>query len=426
MKNITTWSLIACITLAGYLPTTRANAADVVLDTIVAVVNEGVVLASELKTEVAFLKIQAQTNGQNLPADDVFNQRVLERLINQEIQRQHAGKVGIAVDASSVNRAIEQVASGNNMDTQQFRQAITSQGLDYSHYRKSIEHEILLSRLVQRDVQSRIRISKQEIDDFISASKKGEQQQRYRVQHILFAVAPSAAQAVVSQTQARATALLQQLRAGTDFSEAAAANSDGARALEGGDLGWRVLQELPDFLSTELVKMSVGDISEPLRSQNGFHIVKLTNKSNQSDEVTAETLARHIFITSESANGEQTLTQLRARIVAGESFESIAQEFSEDPNSAPAGGELPWFTAGQMPEEIESAAQSLDIGQMSEPFRTQYGWHLLEVVDRRKRDATSESVRAEAERALQQRKMEQETARWIRELRDESFVEIRG
>ncbi len=404
----------------------NAHAADVVLDSIVAVVNEGVVLASDLRKEVAFVRLQAEGNGQSLPGDDVFQSRVLERLINQEIQRQHAQKVGIAVDASSVNRAIEQVANGNSMDTAQFRQTLRTQGFDYDHYRKTIEHELLLSRLVQRDVQSRIRISKQEIDDFIAASKKSEQQQRYRVQHILLAVPPSAPQAEVSQTQARAQSLLAQLRAGNDFAAAAAANSDGARALEGGDLGWRVLQELPDFLSSELVRMSVGDISEPLRSPNGFHIVKLTDISNEAQEVRSETLARHIFISSSSADGQQKLAQIKARILAGETFDAMAREFSEDPNSSSEGGELPWFSQGQMPAEIEDVASTLDKGGLSEPFRTQYGWHLLEVLDRRQRDSTSESVRQQAEQSLRQRKIEQETERWIRELRDESFVEVRN
>lgn len=424
MKKLHCLSLMCGAAFAAQI-TTFVHAADVVLDNIAAVVNEGVVLASELTTEVAFLKLQAKTNGQNLPVDDVFKQRVLERLINQEIQRQHAGKVGVAIDATSVNRALESVANGNNMDTQQFRQTLISQGFDYDHYRKSIEHELLLSRLVQRDVQSRIRISKQEIDDFVSASEKDEQQKRYRVQHILLAVAPSAPKATVGQTESRASALLAKLRAGEDFATAAAANSDGARALEGGDLGWRVLQELPDFLSNELVNMSVGDISAPLRSQNGFHIVKLTDKSDQSREVLAETLARHIFITGDSEDGSQKLAQVRVRILAGESFEAMAKEFSEDPNSASSGGELPWFSQGQMPEEIESVAQTLKAGDVSEPFRTQYGWHLLEVTDRRQRDSTNESVRAEAEKSLRQRKIEQETERWIRELRDESFVEVR-
>jgi len=315
MKKLTAFTIICAVAVASSV-SSRVQAADVLLDSIVAVVNEGVVLASELNTEVAFLKLQARSNGQSLPDDAVFDKRVLERLINQEIQRQHATRLGLSVDAASVNQAIEQVAQGNNMNTQQFRQTITSQGLDYNHYRKSIEHELLLSRLVQRDVQSRIRISKQEIDDFVLASKNGGQQERYRVQHILLAVAPSAPQADVSQVESRARTLLRNLRGGDDFASAAAANSDGARALEGGDLGWRVLQEMPDFLSQAIVEMSVGDISEPLRSQNGFHIVKLADKSSDSRELRAETLARHIFIGSDSEGGEQKLQEIRSRILA--------------------------------------------------------------------------------------------------------------
>ncbi len=423
MKKHLAIALLCSLALTN---TTRVLAADVVIDTIVAVVNEGVVLSSELQSEVTFLKLQAKTNNQNLPDDEVFRKRVLERMIDQQIQRQHAGRLGIAVDASSVNRAIEQVAQGNNMSSQQFQQTLLSQGFDYDYYRKSIETEILLSRLVQRDVQSRIKVSTQEIDDYISASKKGDQQQRYRVQHILLAVPASAAQAEVEKARTRANSVLAKLQAGQDFAETAAANSDGARALKGGDLGWRVLQELPDFLASALVSMSVGDLSEPLRSQNGFHIVKLNDKDDQSTVVRAETLARHIFIATESDNAEQKLREIRQRIVAGETFEAMALEFSEDQNSASNGGELPWFSQGQMPEEIDSVANGLEKGTLSEPFSTQFGWHILEVLDRRERDSTDDTIRNQAEQSLRTQKVEQETERWLRRLRDESFIEIRG
>lgn len=423
MKKYLSLVLLCSLALTN---TTHVHAEDVVIDTIVAVVNEGVVLSSELEAEVAYLKLQAKTNNQNLPDDEVFRKRVLERMIDQQIQRQHASKLGIAVDASSINRAVEQVAQGNNMSSQQFQQTLISQGFDYDYYRKSIATELLLSRVVQRDVQSRIRVSTQEIDDYVSAYKKGDQQQRYRAQHILVAVPASAAQAEVEKARTRANSVLAKLQAGQDFAETAAANSDGARALKGGDLGWRVLQELPEFLATALVSMSVGDISEPLRSQNGFHIVKLNEKGDQSAEVRAETLARHIFISAESDNSEQKLAEIRQRIVAGEAFEDMALEFSEDPNSASKGGELPWFFQGQMPEEIDSVANGLETGTLSEPFRTQFGWHILEVLDRRERDSTDNAIRQQAEQALRAQKVEQETERWLRRLRDESFIEIRG
>ncbi len=400
-----------------------AIAADIVLDEIAAVVNEGVVLASELEQEAAFLKLQAQSNRQSLPDDKVFFKRVLERMIDQEIQRQQAARLGIAIDPSQVNQAIERIASQNNMEVQQFRDALRSQGFDYSYYRKSIEHELLLAQLIQRDVQPRIRISKQEIDDFISASKKSGQNNRYRVLHILIAVPSAAPQAEVNQAVTRANTVLASLRSGNDFAKVAAANSDGARALQGGDLGWRVLQELPDFVSNELPTMKVGDISEPLRSPNGFHIIKLEDKSDGTNEVQSETLARHIFVTGN--DGKQQLDQIQQRISNGESFDALAAEFSEDPNSANNGGELPWFTSGQMPKEMEDVAATLEEGQLSQPFRTQYGWHLLQVLDRRQRETSDTAVRQQAEQALRQRRMEQETERWIRQLRDETFIEVR-
>lgn len=421
MKKSIAAILLACITLAVQ---GRAMAADVVIDSIVAVVNEGVVLSSELANEVAYLKLQAKSNNQDLPDDKVFRDRVLDRLIDQQIHQQHANKLGIVIDASSVNRAIEKIAEGNNLSVAQFRGVIEGEGFDYSYYRSSIQHELLLNRLIQRDVQSRIRISNQEIEDFISASQKSGQQQRYRVQHILIAVAPSAAQAEVDQAKARTNAVLAKLRAGQDFAKVAAGDSDGARALEGGDLGWRQLQELPNFLSDALVSMSVGDLSEPLRSQNGFHIVKLVEKSDQNKAVRAETLARHIFI--ESEGGQQKLVAVRNRIIAGEDFAALALELSEDPNSSTKGGELPWFAQGQMPQTIETVAAQLEPGTVSEPFRTEFGWHILEVLDRRQRDSSNETQKAQAEQALRNRKIEQETERWIRRLRDESFIEVRS
>jgi len=246
------------------------------------------------------------------------------------------------------------------------------------------------------------------------------------VQHILIAVAPSAPQSEIETATKRANAVIAELKSGRDFAEVAAANSDGARALEGGDLGWRQLQELPDFLSSALVNMAVGDISEPLRSQNGLHVVQLNEKSDQAKEVKAETLARHIFISGNNEDGATRIKDVRKRILNGEAFEALASQYSEDPNSAGKGGELPWFSSGQMPEEIESVARNLEKGKVSEAFRTQYGWHVLEVIDRRQREANDETLRAQAEQALRQRKIEQETERWIRQLRDESFIEIRG
>ncbi len=399
---------------------------DVVLNKIIAIVNDGVVLASEVNAETAYLKLQAKGNGQSLPADDVFEKRVIERLIDNEVQRQHAAKLGISVDPGSVNRAIEQIAGNNNMDTTQLRQSMKTEGIDYNRFRINVEQELLFGRLLQRDVQSRIKVSGQEIDDFIDANNS-EDNKSYQIQHILLAVPPTANATEFDKTKAKADAILVKLREGADFSQTAIASSDGARALEGGDLGWRSLQEMPDFLAAAVVNMNKGDISDPLRSANGLHIVRLKDIRSGSQAEQAETLVRHIYLANsqDGNNPEAKMQSIRQRLVNGESFAAVAEEVSEDPNSAKKGGELPWFVAGQMPSEIESTANALEKGQLSRVFKTQFGWHVLEVLDRRTSTIDDDVIRQQAESVIRRQKTEQETERWIRQLRDESFIEMR-
>jgi len=398
---------------------------DVVLNKIVAVVNNGVVLASEVAAETQYLKLQARSSGQALPADEVFEERVISRLIDQEVQRQHANKLGISIDPGSVNRAIEQIAANNNMDTRQLRDSMQKEGFDFNRFRINVEQELLFSRLLQRDVQSRIKVSAQEIDDHIELSNSAENQ-RYQIQHILLAVSATANASEYDKALARAESILAKLRDGADFSRTAVANSDGARALEGGDLGWRSLQEIPDFLATALVTMNVGDVSEPLRSANGLHIVRLNNKRSGTQTEQQETLVRHIFLANNpESDPANEIINVRERIKSGESFAALAKELSQDPNSASKGGELPWFTDGQMPAELEQAAAALSKGALSQPFKTQYGWHVLEVLDTRTGAVNNDVLRRQAEQVIRQRKAEQETDRWIRQLRDESFIEMR-
>lgn len=429
MKNVVKHSAKIAVssTLLAMAIAMSAQAQDTVLNKIEAVVNNGVVLTSDVLSETRSLKNQAKANQQTLPADDVLRARVLERLIDQEIRRQHAATLGINIDATAVNRAIDQIARNNNMNASQFRDALRQQGFDYDQFRKGIEQEVLMSRLVQREVERQIKVTEQEIDDFIDALvNDAEENKRYRVSHILIAISSSAAQSQFEAAETKAKSLVAKLRANADFAKLAAAESDGSRSLQGGDLGWRTLQEIPDFLSVALREMAVGDVSEPLRSPNGLHIVKLIDRESGGAGSQAETLARHIFLSGDDATHRQTLNSLRARLSAGESFAAIASEFSQDPNSANSGGELPWFTKGQLPAALEAKANALQPGELSEPFQTPFGWHIVEVMERRQREMTGSSMRQEAEGALRQQKIEQETTRWMRALRDESFVEIRS
>lgn len=420
-------SLCTLTLLAGVAAGSATQAQDVVLDSIRAVVNDGVVLDSDVRTAMSFFKQQAQSVRQSVPPDDVLAQRVLEQLINREIRRQHARELGITIDPGNVNRAVEQIASNNNMDSLQFRQELQRQGFSYNLFRDNIAQELLMQRLVEREVQPRIRVSAQEIDDYIDAIKNdAENQRRYRIDHILIAVPPSAAGEELDKAMQRAQGVLAQLRSGTNFGEVAAASSDGARALQGGDLGWRTLQELPRFLADALQEMQPGDLSEPLRSANGLHIIRLAERQSGDQTQVQETLARHIFIAGDTPATEQRLADIRRQLRAGGSFKELAAQYSEDPNSANNSGELPWFSQGQMPQPLEQAAAALAINELSPPFRTQFGWHLLQVLDRRTRQIDEEALRQQASAALRQSKVEQETERWARQLRDESFVEIRS
>lgn len=415
------------VTSSALLACSVVSAQDVVLDRIVAVVNEGVVLESDVSTETAFIISESRANGVGLPDATVLRERVVERLIDQTIQRQEAAKFGIAADAGSVNRALAQIARGNNMNTQQFREALIQQGFDYNHFRSTVEQQIITERLVQRAVQARVRVSEQEIDDFLRTSENAATQQaRYRLQHILVAVPASANAAAIEAANEKADSILNQLRSGADFAAVAASQSDGSRALRGGDLGWRQRQELPNFIDVALDSMSVNDLRGPLRSPNGLHIILLNDKQIGDGSAQQETRVRHIFIAGNDSAPQARLATAKARIQAGESFGDLAAEISEDPNSANNGGELPWFSQGQLPPALEQTAEKAEIGAVSEPFQTQYGWHVMEVLERRERTTSSASARTEAEAALRQRKVEQEAQRWIRQLRDESFVELRN
>ena len=421
-------ALSAALTLGlpGTPGAAAARAADVELDRIAAVVNEGVVLASDVRAETAFLRAQADSNRQALPDDEVLRERVLERLIDQEIRRQRAARLGVVVDATSVNRAIERVARANNMDALQFRRTLQSQGFEYERFRRSIEQELLLQRLVERDVAARVRVSSREIDDYVDAlANDAAAQRRHRLRHILVSVPASAPSEELVEARARASGIVARLRAGEDFASVAAAESDGARALQGGDLGWRTRREVPEFLRAALDRLAVGEISEPLRSADGLHVIRVDERRDADAGQRAETRARHLFLASDAPDTETRLTELRRRIVAGESFADLARELSDDPNSAPEGGELPWFAAGELPPEMERTAEGLAVGEISAPFRTQFGWHLLEVLERRTSDVGDEALRRRAEAALRERRIEQETERWVRQLRDESFVEER-
>lgn len=415
-------SLALCLSLAlvaaTWLTPSHGADGDVPLDGIEAVVNEGVVLSSDVRAEAQFLAGQAAAEGQPLPSGEQLRERVLDRLIDQEVRAQHARRLGISVDAGSVNRAIERIAAGNNLDVARFRDTLRAQGLDYDRFRRNVEQELLLQRLIERDVESRVRVSEREIDDFVDAlDNDAAEQRRYRVRHILVRSAPDA--------RTRAESLLARLREGSDFAALAASESDGARALDGGDLGYRTLQEFPSFLASALNGMEPGDLAGPLESPNGQHLIRLEDVRDSDPRQRTETLVRHLFFEGDGAQVQARAVAALQRLRAGEPFAAVALDVSEDPNSRENGGELPWFGENEMPRELDAQAAALPLGRPSEPFRTRFGWHVMEVLERRNRAIEDGAVRERAAAAIQQRRVEQEAERWMRQLRDESFVDLR-
>ncbi len=423
IKSLLASSLLFCAT---------ASAQDVVLDEIAVIVNDGIVLQSDIAQETRFLRNTARATRETLPDDQQLHERIVQRLIDREIQRQRAAAAGIVIDASSVNRAIENVAAENKLNTFEFREQLQNQGFNFAYYRASVEHELLLQRLLQREVERSITVTENEIDEYIESRKLSEPDVvRYRLQHILVAAPVNAPQAQRELARQNAEDVINRVKGGEVFGQVAREVSDGPRAANGGDLGLRELDELPVFITAALPGLKRGAISAPIESENGYHVILVRDIEGVDDiEPSEDLLIRHIFIVADPADTTQearrVLASARERIISGESFGELAQNLSDDPDSKDNGGELPWLSSGQMPSQMEITARELPEGRISEPFRTQFGWHILEVLDRRKGSGGNLRIRNEATQVLRQQKYVREVESWQRRLRDEAFVEMRG
>ena len=362
------------------------------VDRIVAIVNDDVITSTELDAELNLIKQQLRQQQTQLPPDSVLKKQVLDRLVITRIQLQYAEKRLLKVDDESLNKAIENIANQNGLDLVGFRRALEANGLDYSEYRDRVRNEMIIARLQQREVQRRINVTDEEVEDFLANKDlQDNSNEEYRLQHILLVVPEAAAAERIQAAKQKAQQLLEQLRSGADFTQLAIAESDGQQALNGGDLGWRKLAEIPTLFSDLVRTMQVGEISDVIRSPSGFHIIKLAEKrSGNAQHIVSQTLARHILIqTNElvsSAEALDRIQKLKQRIDNGEDFAQIAAANSDDKASAAEGGSLGWVNPGVMVKEFEDAMNRLQPGEISDPVRTQFGWHIIEVEDRRQHD----------------------------------------
>ena len=435
MIRILTGWLCASLLLAGAaLAQTRdMSSTGVALDRVIAVVNEGVVLQSQLDQQSALIAERLRSQGSQLPPADVIRQQVLERLILQEIQVQRAGRIGVQVSDEMLNEALRDVARRNNIEFEQMPQALEQQGIDYASYREEMRREIMLSLLRQRDVFPRIYVSPRELEQALEreASQAGVNTE-YDVSHILLSLAESATSDEMATVEKLAREIHDRATGGEDFGQLALAYSKAQSALERGKLGWRRMGQLPQFIGDLVAKMNPGDVSEPVRTPTGFHLVRLDGtRGGESGPVMVEQIhARHILMrpneVQDDATTRQRLTAIRDRILAGEDFEALASVTSEDPGSASRGGDLGWASPGTFEPAFEEALSGLEQDQISEPFRTQFGWHIVQLLGRRTHDQSDELRRQRVLTALRESKVDEETELWLRRLRDEAYVEIRN
>ena len=402
-----------------------------ILDRVAAVVDEDVVLESEVQRRLASIYTQIQQSGTQPPPQDVLLQQVLERLISERLQLNMGYDAGVRITDAELNEALGRIASSNELTMEQYAEQIHASGSTLANVREEIRNEMILMRVQQGQVMRRIRISSQELDNFLN-SEEGRfmTSPDVNVGHILLPVPSGKSNAEVNAILERAQGLLDQANSGTDFRQLAIANSADQTALQGGDLGWRKMAQLPGVFIEAVEQLEIDQISEPIRSDAGYHLIKLYERKGGGEQLIEQHFARHILIKPNQIRDEATvisqLTELRERIKAGEDFALLSKEFSEDPGSALNGGELGWSTPGMFVPEFEQTMGSIEIDEVSAPFLSQFGWHILQVTERRNQDFSENITRNRAQNLLRQRKYEEELQVWLQEIRDEAFVEVKA
>src|SRR5271170_1317300 len=400
------------------------------LDRIAAIVNDGLVLKSELDSQMDSVTKRLVDQKIELPSQSVLKQQVLDRLIVQEIQMQRAKHVGLTISDEQLNSALQEIAARNKIPFDQLPTALAAQGIDYKQYRESMRKELTLNTLRQRDVISHINVTPRELDQYLARQQSAASNDEFNVSHILLSLPAAATPQQLEEISHKAQDLAARAAKGEDFGQLAIANSNSSTALDGGQLGWRKGGQLPQFVLDLVVKMKPGDVSEPVRTPSGFHIVKLNERrSGEVAVIINQIHVRHILMKPNELDDDETVRQklakLRDRIEKGEDFSGIASTSSEDPGSAPDGGDLGWSGPGTFVPEFDKAIADLKDKEISEPFKTRYGWHIVQMLGTRTYDSTEDVRRQKAFVAIRESKADEETELWVRALRDEAFVEIK-
>lgn len=401
------------------------------LDRIVAVVNEDIIMQSELDLRIALVTDQILAQGVQVPPADVLRQQVLDRLIMDSLQLQISEMQGLRVSDRQLNETLENIAAQNGMTLSEFRDALIAEGQDYAQAREQIRRELLVSQVQQSNVNRRIQITEQEVRNFLNSDAARQQSRaEFLLSNILIGLPSQASPQDIQQAERRAQEIYQQLTDGAVFADLAVLASSAPNALNGGDLGWRNQNELPENLATAISALQPGQFSRPIRTPGGFHILQVRDRRGGDVTLVEQTLVSHILLTpNEIRSPQQTRSlavDLRNRLREGQPFENLARRYSDDPGSGSQGGNLDWAQEGQMVPEFEQVMVNTPVGEISEPFESRFGWHVLWVRDRRTQDMTNEMMENMARNAIGQRKFSEELDNWLRELRSQSYIEIRN
>jgi peptidyl-prolyl cis-trans isomerase SurA len=402
----------------------------ILLDRIVAVVNEDVITRRDLDDRMRVVSVQLREQGTPAPPTDVLEKQVLDRMIYTRVQLQFAKETGLRVDDGQLDSAIARIAENNKITPAKLRETLEKDGVSFAKFREDIRDEIVMSRLREREVDNKITVAESEIDNLLNALKSQDgKTEEFDLSHILVRVPEQASPEQLSDRRARAEKALAQIKAGTDFRQVAARFSDAPDAVQGGAMGWRELARLPSIFAETIKSMSPGEVSAILRSPNGMHIVRLNGRRGQNSPViVSQTHPRHILIkTSEvvsEGDARERLVKLKERLDNKADFAELARLQSED-GSASRGGDLGWLSPGDTVPEFEKAMDALKVGEISGPVRSPFGWHIIQVIERRNEDMSKQRERLQARASLREQKADEAYQEWLRQLRDKAFVEFR-
>ena len=412
------------------IPNTTEQRQQYPLNRMVAIANNDVILSSELQDAMDEIVRQLNEKGTPVPEQAVLVKQVLERLVVDSLQLQIANDNGITVSDSMLNSEIQDLAKENGVTLTEFRDILERDGYPYSTFRENLRKQLVISQVRRQMVASRIKVTDQEVDNLLATLKaSGQSDIEYHLSHILVAIPEAASPEEIQAAEQRADNILVRLRNGENFSEIAISESDGQTALEGGDIGWRSLGQIPSLFLDSVNTMQVNDVSDLIRSSGGFHIIKLLEKRGDERHIVKQTKARHILIKPDTVNPDEEvlvrIQQLEIRLRGGEDFATLAHSNSQDTLSAAKGGSLGWLNKGDTVPEFEEVLEDLEPGEISKPVKTMFGWHLVQVQERRAHDSTEDYERSKVKNLIRSRKYDEELFLWLRRLRDESYVEYR-